>query len=44
VLRRGRAIVPRGDETLEAGDEVVIFVRREEAAMAQLVFPGSESA
>ena len=44
VLRRGRAIVPRGDETLEAGDEVVLFVRREEAAMAQLAFPGTESA
>lgn len=44
VLRRGRAIVPRGDETLEAGDEVVLFVRHEEAAMVQLAFPGTESA
>jgi len=44
VLRRGRAIVPRGDETLEAGDEVLLFVRHEEAAMVQLAFPGTESA
>ena len=44
VLRRGRAIVPRGDERLEAGDAVVLFVRREQADLAQLAFPGGEDA
>lgn len=44
VLRGGQAIVPRGDQRLEVGDEVILFVQRDEAAMANLVFPGQESA
>lgn len=43
VLRNGKAIVPRGDEKLEVGDEVIVFVRRAEAAVAQLIFPGTET-
>jgi trk system potassium uptake protein TrkA len=40
VLRNGRATVPRGDHKLEIGDEVILFVRRAEAGIANLVFPG----
>lgn len=43
VLRNGKAIVPRGDQKLEVGDEVILFVRKEEAGIANLVFPGAES-
>jgi len=43
VLRGGRAIVPDGGFQIEADDEVVLFVREEELAMAQLIFPGPES-
>jgi trk system potassium uptake protein TrkA len=42
ILRDGRASIPRGDDRLEVGDDVVLFVRREEVGMAQLVFPGPE--
>ena len=44
VLRGHRAIVPRGDQVLEVGDEVILFVLKEEAGLASLVFPGSETA
>jgi trk system potassium uptake protein TrkA len=44
VLRGGQAIVPRGDQKLEIGDEVILFVQKDEAAMANLLFPGQESA
>jgi trk system potassium uptake protein TrkA len=40
VMRNGKVTVPRGDQQLEVGDEVILFVRRSEAWMAQLVFPG----
>jgi trk system potassium uptake protein TrkA len=43
VLRDGKATVPRGDYKLEIGDEVILFVLQSEAAMANLVFPGSET-
>ena len=43
VLRDGRATVPRGDYRLEIGDEVILFVRQAEAAVANLVFPGTSS-
>jgi trk system potassium uptake protein TrkA len=43
VLHNGRAIVPRGDQQLEIGDEVILFVRQSEAWMAQLVFPGPDN-
>jgi trk system potassium uptake protein TrkA len=42
ILRDGRATIPRGDDRLAVGDDVVLFVRREEVGMAQLVFPGPE--
>ena len=42
VLHNGRAIVPRGDQQLEVGDEVILFVRKSEADLAQLVFPGAD--
>jgi len=42
VLRDGNVTVPRGDQRLEVGDEVILFVRQAEAGLAQLVFPGSE--
>ena len=41
--RDGRAVVPRGDQRIEVGDEVVLFARREEAALVELLFPGGES-
>jgi trk system potassium uptake protein TrkA len=43
ALRNGRATVPRGDYKLEIGDEVILFVRREEAGIANLVFPGVQT-
>jgi trk system potassium uptake protein TrkA len=43
VVREGRTSIPRGDYRLEVGDDVVLFVRQEEAAMAQLLFPGLDS-
>ncbi len=43
VLRGRQVIVPRGDQRLEVGDEVILFVRKTESSLAQLVFPGSES-
>jgi trk system potassium uptake protein TrkA len=44
VLRNGQAIVPRGDHKFEVGDEAILFVQKDEAPMANLVFPGQESA
>jgi trk system potassium uptake protein TrkA len=41
VLRDGRATVPRGDDRLEVGDQVILFVRQSEADIANLVFPGA---
>ncbi len=43
VLHNGRAIVPRGDQQLEVGDEVILFVKESEAEIAQLVFPGPDN-
>ena len=43
VVRDGRASIPRGDFQLEIGDDVVLFIRQEEAPMAQLLFPGPDS-
>jgi Trk K+ transport system NAD-binding subunit len=43
VLRNGKAIVPRGDYRIEVDDEVILFVRKSEAGLANLVFPGPES-
>ncbi|MEZ4290335.1 MAG: NAD-binding protein [Myxococcota bacterium] len=43
VMRGGQAIIPRGGYRFEVGDEVVLFVRREEIGTAQLLFPGTDS-
>lgn len=43
VISNGKAVVPRGDHRLEAGEEVVLFVVQEEANTAYLLFPGPES-
>jgi len=43
VISKGKAIVPRGDHRLEAGEEVLLFVLQEEATTAYLLFPGPES-
>jgi trk system potassium uptake protein TrkA len=43
ILRGGRASIPRGDHRLEVGDDVILFVRRAEVGMAQLLFPGPDS-
>ena len=42
VLRGERSVVPQGDTRLEVGDEVILFVHRDELAMTQLVFPGPD--
>jgi len=42
VLRGGRGIIPRGDHRLEVGDDVVLFVQRDEVDMVYLLFPGAE--
>ncbi|MCH7709698.1 MAG: Trk system potassium transporter TrkA [Myxococcales bacterium] len=40
ILRNGKAIIPRGDDKLQVGDAVVLFVDRSEAGTASLLFPG----
>ncbi|NNL85251.1 MAG: hypothetical protein HKP27_06340, partial [Myxococcales bacterium] len=44
VLRNGRASIPRGDFQLAVGDDVIVFVRRSEADLARLLFPGGTPA
>jgi trk system potassium uptake protein TrkA len=45
AVARGRKVfVPRGPDRLEAGDLVILFVRKEELETAQLLFPGRETA
>jgi trk system potassium uptake protein TrkA len=43
VVRSGKARIPRGDDQLLVGDDVILFVRRSELDMAQLLFPDPES-
>jgi len=43
IVRNGKARIPRGDDRIEVGDDVILFVRREEVSMAQLLFPGPDS-
>jgi trk system potassium uptake protein TrkA len=43
VVHNDRAIVPRGDQQLEVGDKVILFVRKSDAQLAQLVFPGPDN-
>ncbi len=42
ILRDGRARIPRGDDRVDVGDDVILFVRRAEVGTAQLLFPGSD--
>jgi len=42
VIRRGRAVIPRGDQELEVGDDVVLFVLAAEVGTAHLMFPGRD--
>lgn len=44
AVARGRKVfVPRGPDRLEAGDLVILFVRKEELDTAQLLFPSREN-
>jgi trk system potassium uptake protein TrkA len=43
VLHQGVPVVARGDQRLEVGDDVIVFVHRSELATVQLLFPGAES-
>lgn len=40
VVRRERVFVPRGNDRLEAGDLVILFVQKEEIETVNLLFPG----
>jgi len=42
ILREGKAMIPRGEDRLQEGDDVVLFVQREEASVANLLFPGED--
>lgn len=42
LMRNGAARIPRGRDRIEAGDDVILFVRRDEAELARLLFPGPE--
>ena len=42
ILRDGRAIIPSGEDRIGVGDDVILFVRRSEVDMAQLLFPGPD--
>ncbi len=44
VLRGGRAVIPRGDQRLQVGDDVILFVHESEAKLAHLLFPGRDDA
>lgn len=39
ILRDGKAMIPRGDAGLREGDIAILFVRREELDVVQLLFP-----
>jgi trk system potassium uptake protein TrkA len=43
IVRNGRARIPTGEDRIEVGDDVVLFVKRAEVGMAQLLFPGPDS-
>lgn len=42
VLRDGKALIPRGNVQFLVGDDVILFARREERDLVQLLFPGPE--
>ncbi|MEM6453607.1 MAG: Trk system potassium transporter TrkA [Acidobacteriota bacterium] len=41
---REKVFVPRGNDRLQAGDNVILFVHKDEIAMVHLLFPGKEPA
>ncbi len=42
ILRDGIATVPRGNDQLVAGDDVILFVHQSELSTVHLVFPGPD--
>ncbi|MDX1630821.1 MAG: Trk system potassium transporter TrkA [Thermoanaerobaculia bacterium] len=42
VVRGDKVFVPRGEDRLEVGDVVILFVRREELDTVRLLFPGRD--
>jgi Trk K+ transport system NAD-binding subunit len=42
VVRGSRVFVPRGNDRLEVGDLVTLFVREEELDTVRLLFPGRD--
>lgn len=42
VMRGSSVFIPKGSDRLEVGDDVILFVHQDEAAMVQLLFPGAE--
>lgn len=43
VVRGSRVFVPRGEDRLEEGDLIILFVREEELSTVQLLFPGRDT-
>ncbi len=43
VVRGDRVFVPRGNDRLEAGDTVILFVQEDEMATINLLFPGRDA-
>jgi trk system potassium uptake protein TrkA len=43
VVRGDKVFVPRGNDRLEVGDLVILFVREEELGTMRLLFPGRET-
>ncbi len=41
-MRNGRVFVPHGDDRLEKGDLVILFVHQDELDTVHLFFPGRE--
>ena len=44
VVRGKKVFVPSGEDRLEVGDLVILFVRQEEIDTVRLLFPGREPA
>jgi trk system potassium uptake protein TrkA len=42
IVRNGEVLVPTGSDRLMAGDQVTLFLRREEVDKVHLLFPGRE--
>ena len=42
VVHDGVARIPRGNDRLEVGDDVILFVRKSESDLAHLLLPGDD--